>query len=795
MIKNILFLLIIISSSVLSQTYKIEGIITDKDSGNPLSYASIRIDGTTMGTSSNYDGLFLLKTKQINPRLVFTYVGYKSDTLDVNSSFTGRYKIELEPEAVVLSEVVVTDEDPAYRIIREAIKRKKENRKGLETFDYKAYSKKIVTSTGKLAAVEETMLRGYSRVGEWEKEFIISQHRTENRKNEETMDFSFEDRYYIDFNADTLSLMMSLVYLPLAESAFDHYDYKLIKTTESGVNEVYTIQVIPRSKIQPLLEGEITIESSRYALNSVRLKTNEGVRFPYINGFELHFVQQLGLYDNYWLPNYVETKASMSVNVGGLLTVGTMGFNQFNNITEYNINSVIPDSIEIAVRSKHGFFTTDTSGNEPKPSDISRAEIDSIRQIPLTDLEMQAYTELDSTKKLENMIEVGGPLAALIPDDRGEERDTSDSVADNIFENLVKYGYFRNNRVQGITFGGRYDGRFLAKNLYLDAFFAYSLKREVPEGKGYLTYNIKTLPITYIKAGYFDNTQLWSSIPAYPDIINSLGVTFGLQDQYNYYHSKGFEVSLGKKIKRTLEIKLSYRQEEQKSLLQHQFQSIFGSKRTVRENPAILEGYDKRLVVNLSLGKNPYSIQMIPENGFVAQFDFSNNSLGSDFKYNSFRLAGMVKSKTFYDELFVSPYIHLFLEAAIVKGDVYGPQHTFTPNTAYSIYSPFGVFKGLRPYHYVGTEMIAAHLEHNWRTVPWQALGLDFITDLHLDFITGVSGLKMWNKSDYKLGDNLDDPYWEAYLGISRIFAMFRVDAFYNSNDLFGVRAALGVLF
>ena len=136
----------------------------------------------------------------------------------------------------------------------------------------------------------------------------------------------------------------------------------------------------------------------------------------------------------------------------------------------------------------------------------------------------------------------------------------------------------------------------------------------------------------------------------------------------------------------------------------------------------------------------------------------------------------------------------MIVDAGIVTGD-YGPQHILTPNTAYSFYSPFGVLKGLKPYQYVGTEMISLHVEHNWRTILFQAIGINFISDLHLDIITGVSGLKLWNNSEYFSDLKMEDPnYWETYISISRIFAFGRVDFAYNSLDKFHIRAAIGII-
>jgi Family of unknown function (DUF5686)/CarboxypepD_reg-like domain len=791
--KNFLIILLFVSNLLLAQSSKVEGFIYDLESDKPLSFANVRIGGTTLGTSANLDGDFSFRIKAGTYMLIFSYIGYKSDSLTITIPFNKKLAIGLTPQAVRLAEVVVNSEDPAYRIVREAIKRKKENRKGLINFDYKAYSKNIISSAGEVAAIEETFLKGYNKLGKWEREFVLSYHKTENQKNEQyAMDFNLSDKYYINFSNDTLLVMQNLIYLPIADNALDHYDYKLLKTTVTDDAEIYLIQVIPQSEIQPLLEGEITIESKRYALNSVNLKTNKGVRFPYINDFVIEFVQQLGLYENYWLPQYVESKASLSVNFGGLLSIAKMTFNKFCNITEYNINQPIPDSIDIAVRSKYGFYTSDTSGNEPKPLAIDRIKIDSLRQIPLTLDEVDAYSELDSTKTMDKLIKVEGALAAFIPNEE-DERDTTKNVFSYITKSLFNYGYFRNNRVMGLTFGARYDDALIKKRLYLNTVVGYSFIRDKVEGKFILKYRPNDFFIDGFELGVFEQTQQWQIFTPYPYILNGLAVTVGFDDQFNYYLSTGFSFGLTKKLWKKLTTKLSYISEKQESQQESKYQSIFILNREVRENPAIIEGNDNRVSLNISLGKNPLAVQVMPENGITAQFDISNPSFNSDFDYSRFRILGMAKAKTFYNELFISPYIQLFVDAALVTGE-YGPQHIFTPNSAYSVYSPIGVFKGIKPYEYVGTEMIAVHLEHNWRTIPFQAVGLYFIADLHLDIITGVSGLKMWNKSGYLAKNNLSQPYWEAYIGVSRLFAFLRVDTFYNSNKNFGVRGSVAVM-
>jgi hypothetical protein len=213
-----LLCLIIFSAMALNaQKFDFRGTVTDSKTGEALSFASIRIGGTQYGTSSNLDGEFLLRLEKGHYKIIFSYIGYSSDTLTVAIPENKRILIQLSPQSIVLPEVVVSNEDPAYRIIREAIKRKDLNREGLKNFEYDAYSKKIVKSVGDVAVIEETFVKGYNKVGEWEKEFLKSRFKTENIKDEaRSMDFTITNNYFVDFSRDTLSLFMNTVYLPLA---------------------------------------------------------------------------------------------------------------------------------------------------------------------------------------------------------------------------------------------------------------------------------------------------------------------------------------------------------------------------------------------------------------------------------------------------------------------------------------------------------------------------------------------------------------------------------------------------
>src|SRR6478752_2729964 len=88
-----------------AQSNTFSGKITDP-SGNPLFNVSIRIKGTSVGTVSNADGSFSLKSNATKVTLEITSIGYLSRTLTATSDQPVNVSLEIDTHS--LSEVVVT---------------------------------------------------------------------------------------------------------------------------------------------------------------------------------------------------------------------------------------------------------------------------------------------------------------------------------------------------------------------------------------------------------------------------------------------------------------------------------------------------------------------------------------------------------------------------------------------------------------------------------------------------------------------------------------------------------------
>ena len=147
------FKLLAISHSLSAQ---LSGTVTD-EKGDPLPFATVYLEGTSKGTTSNEEGKYELDIAIGTYQISYRFVGYAQKTIEV--SYQGRpiiRDVQLLPVATSLGEIVVVAgaEDPAYRIIREAIKKRKYFLTQLKAYSVNTY----VKGNTKIANVPEKIL-------------------------------------------------------------------------------------------------------------------------------------------------------------------------------------------------------------------------------------------------------------------------------------------------------------------------------------------------------------------------------------------------------------------------------------------------------------------------------------------------------------------------------------------------------------------------------------------------------------------------------------------------------------
>lgn len=118
--KLFLFLssILIITSSVLSQTGNIRGFVYDKESGEPVIFCNVFLKETTIGASTDINGMYnLSKVKAGEYTLVVTYLGYDDVEIDISvkEGEIINQNLEINESSIKLNEVKISAEREEMR--------------------------------------------------------------------------------------------------------------------------------------------------------------------------------------------------------------------------------------------------------------------------------------------------------------------------------------------------------------------------------------------------------------------------------------------------------------------------------------------------------------------------------------------------------------------------------------------------------------------------------------------------------------------------------------------------------
>ena len=104
MFRSTFTLIVLLYATTLSAQNEVKGVIIDKSTDFPIIGATVLIKDTSIGTTTNFDGNFILPNVPDGATLVFSYLGFVSQELVVNNNDISIY---LEPSISELDEVVL----------------------------------------------------------------------------------------------------------------------------------------------------------------------------------------------------------------------------------------------------------------------------------------------------------------------------------------------------------------------------------------------------------------------------------------------------------------------------------------------------------------------------------------------------------------------------------------------------------------------------------------------------------------------------------------------------------------
>ena len=137
----------------------ISGIVTDRQTGKPLPHVSITAEGDKQHTVTNEEGRFTLKMSQRPQYIQLSHIGYKTRRQNISADHTEGLHIVMTGSLVMLSEVLVSADDPVA-IVKAAINRIEYNYPG-EAEETQCFYRETARRGNRFIAVAEAVTDMY----------------------------------------------------------------------------------------------------------------------------------------------------------------------------------------------------------------------------------------------------------------------------------------------------------------------------------------------------------------------------------------------------------------------------------------------------------------------------------------------------------------------------------------------------------------------------------------------------------------------------------------------------------
>ena len=735
------------------RVFSFSGKVIDEETNATLPGVTFRVLNTSRGTVSGGDGAFRITLTPGEHSIAVSSVGYLSDTLSILMETDLQQTIRLKPSPVHLQEVLVVAEDPGPELIRKAIEKKREWMNLLQSYEFDAYTKQILLRDTAIASVTESYTRGYWRKEDGIREVIHQRRQTENIQAAQNLTVVGR---ILNFNEDEIRVGGYTFVGPTAPEALENYNYKLERVYESRGVKVYELRMLPKSTVKPLFEGTISIADSTYAVMRVNVKPNEAFRFPFVDELSVSYQQRFSLFNNlFWMPVDISIAAAALINFPGL-SFPKFVLEHRSVLYEYRINLTPPDSL----------------------FELSRVTVDSLaakfdstfwrenQVLPFTKFEETAYRTLDSTQTLEKQFRPGGVLARL-----GTTADTP-----------VQYLDGRFNRVEGLFLGMRIrEVNLGTAQTLVHARAGYGFSDRVLKWQVGLTQQILARPSLNVGLENYRQIQHRPDADFYGSFLIGLGALLGKEDYRDYYGASGWRGFLDFRPVRWFSVHASYRSEREKSLSNTTDFSLFARNSQYRVNPVIRDGILRTLTTSFELWRfrSPRfvssSLRRVDPLLHVEN-ERSSPGLGSEFAYTRYSFVLVLRQPTFLSGLLFPPEFRVRLAGGFADGHL-PPQRMFDLETRYRGLAPFGVLRGAAVKEFAGDRYLSAIAEHNFRSLPFYWLGVDFLEKAGIELIVSGGVARTWLRSTNTFVERSTDGWYkELGFGISRVLRFLRVD-------------------
>lgn len=315
-------MLLLLHLCTYAQTVVVSGTVTDKQTEEPIPFANVYIQGTGIGIATDFDGKYTMQIQLPADSLGASSIGYNKGFRRINPNAPEQtINIQLERADYSIADVVILPgENPALKIVRNAINLKKSHdKKKLDSYGYEAYNK-VEIDLDELTEkfkdrkifkpfkfvfnnidsfseekpflpffISETVSDYHWRKTPIDEREIIKASKVSGINNVSISQFLGNVWIEIDLYQDWVYLLQRQFISPLSQLGLGAtYRYYLVDSQMIDNFWCYKIQFFPKRKGELTFEGDMWIADSVFALKQISMKMTKDADVNFVRGLSLY---------------------------------------------------------------------------------------------------------------------------------------------------------------------------------------------------------------------------------------------------------------------------------------------------------------------------------------------------------------------------------------------------------------------------------------------------------------------------------------------------------------------------
>jgi hypothetical protein len=401
----------------------VQGKVIDANSGDALPFVNVVFKGTSIGTTTDFDGNYIIKTSSATDSVTATYIGYKAKSRPAKRGVRQTINFQLFEETTNLEAVTVkAGENPAWAILRGVVKSKDQNdKRKLSAFEYDTYTKievdvdnisdkmrktgimkkiaQVLDSVDRIAGedgkpilplfITESVSKLYFRTNPTlKKEYILKTKINGVGVEDGTLVTQLIGSSFQEYNfyQNWLNIVSKDFVSPIADGWRLYYDYDLTDSLFIGDDFCYRLDFFPKSEQDLAFTGTMWISKNEFAIKQIDATVGKAANINFIE--KIRIQQELEKTKaGPWLP----VKNRLLVDIGEI-TAGSLGM--LAKFYTSNKNFIINDPKETA------YYQMPLEVAEDANMFNDEKYWDTLRHEPLSQTEKSVYQMIDTLKNI-----------------------------------------------------------------------------------------------------------------------------------------------------------------------------------------------------------------------------------------------------------------------------------------------------------------------------------------------------------------------------------------------------------